>query len=149
MKVIFLKDVKGVGQRDTIKDVSDGYALNLLIPQGLAVQATPEKIAALDVKKQKASESQAEQEREWQRQAEKLNGLTVEVLAKANERDQLYEQLSPESVVTELRTKYGVDIPPDALILNAPIKSVGEMVVAVRLGTRVAKFVVKVLKAAR
>jgi hypothetical protein len=45
MKVLFKKDVGGVGQRGTIKDVSDGYALNFLIPQGLAEQATPEKIA--------------------------------------------------------------------------------------------------------
>ena len=46
MKVIFLKDVGGVGQRGSIKEVSDGYAMNFLIAQGLAVQATPEKVAA-------------------------------------------------------------------------------------------------------
>ena len=60
MKIIFLKDVKGVGQRDALKDVSDGYALNFLIPQGLAVQATPDKIAAHEVQKQKASLFQGE-----------------------------------------------------------------------------------------
>ena len=46
MKVIFLKDVAKVGQHGKMKDVADGYALNFLIPRGLAIQATPDKVAA-------------------------------------------------------------------------------------------------------
>jgi len=72
MKVLFLKDVGGVGQRGTIKDVSDGYALNALIPKGLAVQATPDKIAAH--KKQEELNKRASGER-TQKIAESLSQM--------------------------------------------------------------------------
>lgn len=149
MKVIMTKDVKGVGQRDTMKEVSDGYALNFLIAQGLAVQATPEKIAALNAKIQKESASQAEREKEWQAHAKRLEQVTLSVHAKANDNGQLYEQLSPGLIVESVRKELGIDIPPDAIVLNAPIKAVGETTVGVRLGTSVAKFKVNVIKAVK
>jgi len=149
MKVIMTKDVKGVGQRDALKEVSDGYALNFLIPQGLAVQATPEKIKAHEAHKKVQAAEHAELEKQWEALAARLEGVSITVLAKANNNNQLYEKLSPDFIVAGIRQELSVDIPPDALVFNAPIKAIGESTIGIRLGSRMVNMKVKVVKAAK
>ena len=72
MKVIFLKDVGGVGQKGSVKDVADGYAMNFLIAQGLAVQATNDMLAA-HAKRQ--AEETAQKEKETQALTKAVEGL--------------------------------------------------------------------------
>lgn len=145
MKVIFIKDVKGVGQRGTVKEVSDGYALNFLIAQGLAQQATEQKIAQFQSEQQKQSAVAAEKAREWGALAEKIETTTITVSARANATGHLYQQLSPEMIVSALTKEFKTDIPLDAIVINAPIKSVGEASAAVKLGNRTATFTINVV----
>lgn len=147
MKVIMLKDVKGVGQRDTLKEVSDGYGLNFLIAQGLAAQATPQKLAELSDRMQKKSLAHTQQSAGWAAVAKRLEGMSVTVHARANPAGSLYEQLSGERIISALRHELTVDIPADALLINAPIKQIGETNVAVRLGSYTAKFTINVVAA--
>ena len=74
MKVIFLKDVAKVGQHGTMKDVSDGYALNFLIPRGLAIQATPDKVAAHLAAQKREGEAHAAAEAELKKTIQGLEG---------------------------------------------------------------------------
>ena len=84
MEVIFLKDGGGVGQRNTLQDITDGYALNFLIPQGLAVQATPERVA--DVEKQQRLDKESVDTRTHQiaTELQNLDGKKITLRAKAN-----------------------------------------------------------------
>lgn len=149
MRVIMLKDVKGVGQRDTIKEVSDGYALNFLIAQGLAQQATPQKIAEFEMRKKAQSAESAARESEAQALLKQLDGTAIEVKARANEGGNLYEQLSPSLINQALRAKCGMILPPEAIIINAPIKAIGDTRIMLKLGTKTASVTVHVVPAVK
>src|SRR3990167_8435455 len=115
MKVILSKDVRGVGLKDTIVELSDGYALNFLIPNGLAKQGTDSENEAL---------------------ARKLEGLNIVVGVKTNELGHLYQALSGDMIATAIRKQLGIDIPPNAVILNAPIRKVGESDTMIQIGSK-------------
>ncbi len=149
MKVLMLKDVKGVAQRGTIKEVSDGYALNFLIARGLAVQATREKLAQFDAQQKVLADQHAAQEKQWDALAKTIEGTTIEVSVRANPAGHLYQQLSPALILEALCKKYGTQLPTDAVVINAPIKSTGEVSVGVKLGKRNATVTVRVIPAAK
>ncbi len=147
MKVLFLKDVGGVGRRDEVKDVSDGFAMNSLIPRGQAIQATPERLKEWESRKKVRAASAAEEDAQWANLVRHLHGANITVSARANEQGTLYQQLSMDAIAEGLKHEYGVDVPPDALALNAPIRSVGESHVELRRGEHRARFMVTVVKA--
>ena len=149
MKVIMLKDVKSVGQRGTIKEVSDGYALNFLIAQGLAEQATPQKLVEFEARKKIASAENAARENLITALLKKIDGTTIEVAARANESGHLYKQLSPSLIAAAIRTTGGVDIPEEAISVTAPIKATGDSPVVIKLGAKSASITVRVVGAAK
>ena len=138
MKVLFKKDVGGVGQRGTIKDVSDGYALNFLIPQGLAEQATDDKIAAYRNGQKAAEAESAALDKENAEMAARLNGAKFPITARTNEKGHLYKQLDTQTIITEIKKVFGADIPPSAILINGSIKSAGEHPVSIKLGAHTA-----------
>lgn len=133
MKVIFLKDVGGVGQRETVKDVSDGYALNYLIPKGLAVQATDaaiKKLEAQNQQKAKEEESKAGNEKAL---LQKLHeeGLTISV--RVNDQGHPYQHVSAEAISRAIREAHGREIPKAAIHIAEPITSVGKAQIKIHL----------------
>lgn len=145
MKVIFKKDVGGVGQRGSVKEVTDGYALNFLIPQGLAEQATADKVAA-HAKSQKALEAEnAARDKEWAEHAVRMNGTKFQVQAKANNQGHLYKQLSAEDIATAIKKVFGVTVPQNLILLSAQIKSAGEHTIQIKLGKSSAKMTLVVV----
>lgn len=98
MKVVLLKDVAKVGRKDEIKEISDGYALNFLIPRGLAVQATAQKVA--EVQKRRAAEGLAKEVHTGEIISilKKVNGTRVVMKAKANEQGHLFKALRKEDI---------------------------------------------------
>ena len=144
MKVIFLKDVKKVGQRGQVKDIADGYALNFLIPQGLAQQATAQVLAAYEVRQKEEAKQTAARDAVHAQMLAKLTGARVEVSAKANESGHLYKQLSPDQVVQAIKDQYGVSVPKDAIIVKNPIKQTGEFSIAMQLGGKSAAVTIMV-----
>lgn len=146
MKVIFKRDVGGVGQRGTVKEVSDGYALNFLIPNGMAEQATADKVAA-HTKATKAEEAaQAAKEKEWAEAAARVDGATVQIAVNANESGHLYKALSTAEIVAEVKKIFGVEVPTNTIIINAPIKETGLHTISIKFGKSIAKMTL-VLKA--
>lgn len=140
MKVIFLKDVKGVGRRDEVKDVADGYAMNALIPQGLAVQATTPMLAALEERKKKDAAAHAQADAQHAAALRQLRGARITVRAKANEKGHLYEKLSAEAIVAAVRKEYGAAVPAAAIRLPAHVKTVGEYEAEALLGEHGMRF---------
>ncbi len=133
MKVIFLKDVKGVGRRDEMKEVADGYAMNALIPKGLAVQATANAMAALDARKKKETTAQQAADAQYAIVLEKLAGRRIVVAARANEKGHLYAELLPEAIIAAIKKEYGIALPVASLRMPH-IKTVGEYDAEVHLG---------------
>lgn len=115
MKVLFLKDVGGVAQRNTIKEMSDGYALNYLIPRGLAVQATPERVAA-HAKATAAQEQLSKgQNAKKAAQIRAADGQTVVLRTKANEQGHLFKGVRKEEVRDAIADAFGTLIDPQTI----------------------------------
>lgn len=121
MKVIMLKDVGGVGQRGKIVEVSDGYALNFLIAKGNAVQATPQKIAEVEKQNAEAARQSAEKNAALGGRIRSLEGTSLHIKAKANEKGHLFKKITVEDVAKEL------SLSPDLIVdFKSPIKESGE-----------------------
>ena len=142
MKVIFLKDVGGVGARGTIKEVSDGYALNFLIPRKLAEQATPDKVAKVQGEITASAAKQAAHEAIGVAQAKRLDGARITVKARVNDKGNLYKQLSAEDVLKALKTELKEDVPATSIAFDAPIKAAGESQVTIKFGTHKVKVMI-------
>lgn len=136
MKVILLRDVVGVGQKGTIKEVSDGFAMNRLFPQKLAEMATHEKLKALKADEKARVQNAKVQEEEWKRIAATLKDAKITVRTDANEQGHLYQQLSVATIVERIKKEVGVTIAADSIVLASPIKSVGKTEIEIKLGTK-------------
>lgn len=134
MKVIFLKDVPRVAQRDMVKDVADGYALNALIPKGLAEQATPAKLAAWQERMKKAQAQSAARDAQYAALLDTLKGARITITAKGNDKGHLYTQLAPQVIVDAIKHEHKADVPADAIGTKKPIKDFGEHAVEIKLG---------------
>lgn len=128
MKVVLLKDVKNMGRAGTVHDVSDGHAVNLLIPRKLAVLATPAAI-----KKADNMASQDTQRREMDRKMieERLGALAegrTVITKKANEQGHLYDAVDAKDIAE------ATQLPAEVIKLEKPFKEVGSYEVPVSLG---------------
>lgn len=136
MKVILLQDVKKQGKKDQIINVSDGYATNFLIKNGLAVPATEtsKKILnkELDIKKQ---EEEALIER-CKDISKKLKGVELIVKVKTGEQDKVFGNVSSKQICEELKKK-GFDIDKKKIIITNPIDTLGTHNVKIQLHKKV------------
>jgi len=145
MKVILLKDIKGVGKKFEEKNVSDGYAMNQLIPKGLAVSANN----AGQIKtliENKLSEELAEQKR-LEESLGKISGTEVKLKLKANEKDHLFASLNAQKLSEVLRKEKNIEINSNLIELKNPIKEIGTFEIPVRVGEKQAKFTLVVERA--
>jgi len=136
MKVIFIKDVARVGQRGQAKEIADGYALNFLIPQGLAEQATAVKLAAWQERQRLESQQTAVRDAQWAQALTHLKGAKIVVHAKGNEKGHLYTQLPATAIIDALKKEYKIELSKDAIMLKNPIKDFGECTAEIRLGSK-------------
>lgn len=126
MKVILITDVKKVGQRGTLVTVADGYAQNVLIPRKLALPATGENLKKFEREKKAAQSKIALDEAFAKRALADLNGNTVRVTAKANEKEKLFETIHAKTIIEIIAKEYNVSLDPSTLTFkDGPIKSLG------------------------
>jgi large subunit ribosomal protein L9 len=139
MKVIFLKDVKGVGRRFEEKTVGDGYAANYLIPQKLAIPATG--AAAGQIKSLKEGQERHKQAENAKLESEvhKLASLSVSTKENANDKGHLFAALTRDKISEILKSK-GVNIPPGCIEVGHGVKEVGEHQIPVRIGEKETRF---------
>ena len=124
MKVILLKDVRGVGQHGSIQNVSDGLAMNKLFPQKLAEPATDAKIAELE-KNKAAREAQIQkQEEQLGNKIKSVHGKKVTIEAKASEKGGLFKALTPRDIAKAILGAHSVEIPEECIHAE-PIKTTG------------------------
>ena len=144
MKVIFLKDVPRVGKRHEIKDVNDGYALNFLLPRKLVEIATPKAVAELETRKKELVVERQVQEELLLRNLEELKGKTVTITAKANEKGSLFSAIHKKELLEAMLKQHKATLSEESIILNKPIKEVGEFDVPVEVNKKKSSFKVVV-----
>ena len=130
MKVILLKDVENVGKKFEVKEVADGHANNLLIPQGLAKPATKEALAWLEAQKEIASKLAEEGLKKVQELASSLDDLEVTIVMKVGEEGQLFESVNSQKIQERLK-EMGFGVTKNQIKLEQPIKDLGEFPVKI------------------
>lgn len=125
MKVILLQDVAKIGRRFEVVEVPHGYAMNKLIPQQLAKEATPENLKQVESRAAKAVTERAAADAAFSSAVALLETTAITVPAEANESGHLFEALKRERVAEALKAE-GVTLTPDQIKIDEPIKSVGE-----------------------
>lgn len=133
MKVIFIKDVKGSGKKGELKNVADGYARNMLIPKGFAVEATPENLNKLEG--QKASQQhkiEVEKQNALEIQS-KINEKKVTVKAKAGNNTKLFGSVTAGHIAEALEKQFDVKVDKKKISLKTDIKNFGTFDVSVKL----------------
>lgn len=133
MKVILLEDVKKLGKKDEIIEVSSGYARNFLIPNKKAIVADNVNLNKLEGKKSKESHLKELSLEHAKKIKEIIEKEVLVIYAKKGKDDRLFGTITSSEIAKELKKKYDVDIEKKKIIVENAIKIVGEYVVTVKL----------------
>ncbi|MCG7386363.1 50S ribosomal protein L9 [Paenibacillus sp. ACRRY] len=132
MKVIFIKDVKGQGKKGQVKEVSEGYAHNFLLPRGMARLATDGNMKTLD--NQNAAEERRKQEEKAEAEVlcKKLEAEVTELKAKSGEGGRLFGAITSKQIAEALAAK-GLKVDKRKIELDEPIRTLGVTQVTVKV----------------
>lgn len=134
MKVIFNADVRGQGKKGEMKEVSDGYARNFLLPKGLAVAATQDNLNTMK-QREAARKKQMEKEKAAALEnAKKLESVIVKISAKAGDSGRLFGAVTSKEISDALATQHGIEIEKNKIVQAEPIKSFGSYEVKCKFG---------------
>ena len=134
MKVIFSVDVKGQGKKGELKEVSEGYARNFLLPRKLAVEATKDNLNTMRLQ-EKAKQAQiAAEKAKAMENAKALESKIVKISAKAGAGGKLFGSVTAKEISDELKAQYGIEIEKQKLVLADPIKNFGSYEVKCKFG---------------
>ena len=133
MKIILLQDIAKIGKKFDVANVSDGYALNYLIPRNLAEPATSAKEKEIEKKR---AEEKAKREAYIESVSKEINdlkGKSVILEVKANERGKLFASIEKKHLVSALKEQFNLDLDKESIILEDPIKELGEYSIPIDL----------------
>ncbi|MCM1150096.1 MAG: 50S ribosomal protein L9 [Butyricicoccus sp.] len=134
MKVILSTDVKGQGKKGELKEVSDGYARNYLLPRKLAVEANADNMNALRLKeKAKAAQIAAEKAKALEN-AKQLESIIVKISAKAGSNGKLFGSITSKEICDALSKQHGIEIEKQKIVQAEPIKNFGSYEVKCKFG---------------
>ena len=133
MRVILTKDVKGTGKAGEVVKVSDGYARNMLLPKGLAKEATEGNIRNLEKQKALAAEKHEEQKAAALKQAETIGKITLEIKSKGGDTGKLFGSITSKDIAEALEKQENIKIDKKKIELASPIKQTGDTQVTLKL----------------
>ena len=145
MKVILLEDVKKQGKKDQIIEVSDGYARNFLIKNGLAVAATTSSKKILEKELDKRKKEEEAYMEECKKIVEKLKTTNVIIKVKTGEQDKVFGTISSKQICEELK-RLGIEIDKKKICITTPIDCLGTHKVKVSLHKKVEGEITLILK---
>lgn len=137
MKVIFNVDVRGQGKKGEMKEVSDGYARNYLLPRKLAAEATADNINAMKLRDKAKAAQIAKEKALAEEYAQKLSAVQVVVKAKAGGAGKLFGAVTSQEISRALKEQFDMDIEKNKIAQAEPIKTFGSFSVKVKLGYEV------------
>lgn len=145
MKVILLQDVRKVGRKGEVKDISDGFATNMLLPKKLAEAATPAAIARIEAEKKKREAEASAQERALGNMIDSLRGAVIEVSSRATDKGGLFKSVDEEAIAKAIRGQKSLEIPEELITLKEPIRTTGKHTITLEYKTKKADLTVSVL----
>ena len=125
MKVILLKDVKNVGKKDQIVEVSDGYGNNFLIPRKLAVLSTSKSLEIRDQQKLDAALLEQTRKAEAETLAKKLEAITLDFVAQTGKDGKMFGSISLKQIEQELKEKHKIEIDKRKFVDHDTVNSLG------------------------
>ena len=137
MEIILLQDVKALGKKGEIVNVSEGYARNFILPKKLGLEANAKN--RNDLKLQKANDEKIKQEmlEKAKQFAEELKEKEVQVKIKAGDGGRTFGYISTKEIATAAKEQLGYDIDKKKMVLKEPIKSIGTYVITIKLHAKV------------
>jgi large subunit ribosomal protein L9 len=132
MKVILKEDVKKLGNMGQIVTVADGYARNYLVPKGLAVEASTKNMKSLEHAQKVIQEKAKKVKESMEEFAERLSKVTLVMKAKAGEEGKLFGSVTSMDIAEQLKNE-GIDIDKKKILLEEPIKRLGNYTVGIHL----------------
>ena len=137
MKVILLKDVKGTGKKNEVKEVSDGYARNFLLPKKLAVPADNTNMKELN-EKNKSIENKAQKEYEAAVElGKKMEELSVVIYSKAGDGGRLFGSITSKDIAEQIKKQHNIEVDKRKITLDEPIRVLGSRFVDIKIHQKV------------
>lgn len=140
MKVILIKDVKGMGRAHTTVEAKDGHALNYLIPSKLAIAATPSAMKEASLRQKKVQDKAAVDVALLLQNIASLAEARIVIKTKANEKGHLYDAVGETEIIAAAKEQARIDIPEGVVKLEEPIKELGTFEIPVSSGETFGKF---------
>ena len=134
MKVIFNADVRGQGKKGEMKEVSDGYARNYLLPRNLATEATNDNINQMRLKEKAKAAQIAKEKAQALEDCKKLSEIQVIVKAKAGAGGKLFGAVTSQEISKALKEQFGMEIEKNKIVQSNPIKTFGSFTVKAKFG---------------
>lgn len=147
MKVILLQEVKNLGREGDVKEVSDGYARNYLIPRGLAVEATSAKLKELRERSERRDRKLEREEEKAKNIKERIDGQVLLLKVKAGEGGRLFGTVTAKDISDALHKEFAVTVDKKRIEIPDPIRHLGEYQVKIRLFSSISANVRVVLQA--
>lgn len=132
MKVMLIKDVYKLGRAGDVKKVADGYGRNYLLPQGMAVLATPGALRQAEKIREEATKRRAALNNEMGDIAEVLKGVALAFAVKAGDTGKLYGSITSQDVADAIKVKTGIEVKRQQIDLQS-VRELGEHTASVRL----------------
>lgn len=137
MKVILFEDVKSVGKKGEVVEVSEGYARNMIFKKKLGVEATPAALNDLKLKNKNDEKIAAENLAAAQALAKEMEAWKVETSIKTGEGGKTFGSVSSKEIVAAVKAQYGKDIDKKKIVLDDALKSLGTYDVKLKLHPQV------------
>lgn len=137
MKVILLEDVKSLGKKGQIVNVSDGYARNMIIPRKLGLEATEKNLNDLKLKQKHEEKLAAQKLADAQQLASDLEKIRITVAMKAGEGGKVFGSIAAKEIAQAAKDQHGLDLDKKKIQLSEPIRTFGMHEVPIKLHTQV------------
>ena len=137
MKVILLQDVKALGKKGDVVEVSEGYARNMLLKKGMGIEATGKNMNDLKLQKANAEKIARETLEEAQSLGKEMEGKSIKIAVKTGEGGRIFGSVSSKEIAEEIKKQLGYEIDKKKIQIDNPIKALGVTNVSIKLHTKV------------
>ncbi len=132
MKIILRQDMDALGLEGDIVDVAHGYARNYLVPKGIALEANKQNIKLMEMQKKKIEVKRLKAKEDAEKVRERMSDVVITISQKAGEEEKLYGSVTSMDIAAHLEEQ-GISIDRRKILLDKPIKTLGEFDVPIRL----------------
>lgn len=137
MKVILLQDVKALGKKGDVVEVSEGYARNMLLKKGMGKEATGKNMNDLKLQKANAEKIARETLEAAQALGKEMEGKSIKIAVKTGEGGRIFGSVSSKEIAEEIKKQLGYEIDKKKIQIDNPIKALGVTNVSIKLHTKV------------